>query len=59
MMVFFIGQISGFCIDLLVKLANNLNFTYDLHFSADKQFGSLVQVTSLFTFETSKINGDY
>jgi len=35
---------TGFCMDLLVKLAGNLNFTYDLHLSGDLKFGALVEV---------------
>ncbi|XP_065058680.1 glutamate receptor ionotropic, NMDA 1-like [Rhopilema esculentum] len=35
---------TGFCVELLIKLANKLNFTYDVYFSPDKQFGSLVKV---------------
>ena len=30
--------------DLLLKLAANLNFTYDLHLSGDMKFGALVEV---------------
>ena len=42
--------LPGFCIDLLLKLANRTNITYDLHLSADKQFGSLVKVSSFCPF---------
>ncbi|XP_046844011.1 glutamate receptor ionotropic, NMDA 1-like [Xenia sp. Carnegie-2017] len=31
---------SGFCIDLLQLLADNINFTYEVHLSKDGKFGS-------------------
>eukprot|EP00111_Clytia_hemisphaerica_P019907 TCONS_00058710-protein len=35
---------KGFCMDLLVKLAEKVNFTYDLHLVEDGNFGSLQRV---------------
>uniref|UniRef100_A0ABM0H1R8 Glutamate [NMDA] receptor subunit 1 n=1 Tax=Saccoglossus kowalevskii TaxID=10224 RepID=A0ABM0H1R8_SACKO len=32
---------TGFCIDLLVKLADHLNFSYDLHLVSDGKYGTL------------------
>ena len=35
---------QGFCMDLLVRLANKVNFTFDLHLVEDGNFGSLQRV---------------
>ncbi len=43
----------GYAIDLLIKLATTVNFTYDLHLSEDNMFGSYERVSkSKFSFET-------
>ncbi|CAN0390141.1 unnamed protein product [Lampetra fluviatilis] len=36
----------GFCVDLLIKLANNLNFTYDVHLVHDGKFGTQERVNN-------------
>lgn len=36
---------SGYAIDLLVKLATTVNFTYDLHLVEDNNYGSLERVS--------------
>lgn len=38
----------GFCIDLLIKLAMTMNFTYEVHLVADGKFGTQERVS--FTF---------
>ena len=35
----------GFCIDLLIKLAMNMNFTYEVHLVADGKFGTQERVS--------------
>ena len=37
---------SGYCIDLLDKLSNALNFTYELHISKDGTFGNAKSVST-------------
>ncbi|XP_070556679.1 glutamate receptor ionotropic, NMDA 1-like isoform X2 [Ptychodera flava] len=37
---------SGFCIDLLVRLADNLNFTYDVHLVPDGFYGQMEITTT-------------
>lgn len=34
----------GFCIDLLIKLARTMNFTYEVHLVADGKFGTQERV---------------
>lgn len=34
----------GFCIDLLIKLAMTMNFTYEVHLVADGKFGTQERV---------------
>lgn len=36
----------GFCIDLLIKLARTMNFTYEVHLVADGKFGTQERVWS-------------
>ncbi|CAL8248025.1 unnamed protein product [Merluccius merluccius] len=36
----------GFCIDLLIKLAMNMNFTYEVHLVADGKFGTQERVNN-------------
>jgi hypothetical protein len=36
----------GFCIDLLIKLARTMNFTYEVHLVADGKFGTQERVRS-------------
>ncbi|XP_043914410.1 glutamate receptor ionotropic, NMDA 1-like [Protopterus annectens] len=36
----------GFCIDLLIKLAKNMNFTYEVHLVADGKFGTQERVNN-------------
>ncbi|XP_043914717.1 glutamate receptor ionotropic, NMDA 1 isoform X4 [Protopterus annectens] len=36
----------GFCIDLLIKLAKTLNFTYEVHLVADGKFGTQERVNN-------------
>lgn len=35
----------GFCIDLLIKLAMTMNFTYEVHLVADGKFGTQERVS--------------
>lgn len=35
----------GFCIDLLIKLAMSMNFTYEVHLVADGKFGTQERVS--------------
>lgn len=35
----------GFCIDLLIKLARTMNFTYEVHLVADGKFGTQERVS--------------
>ena len=49
------GEIShhccyGYAIDLLVKLAATVNFTYDLHLAEDNQYGSFERVGVIFLY---------
>lgn len=37
----------GFCIDLLIKLAMTMNFTYEVHLVADGKFGTQERVRVL------------
>lgn len=37
----------GFCIDLLIKLAMSMNFTYEVHLVADGKFGTQERVSWL------------
>lgn len=34
----------GFCVDLLIKLARTMNFTYEVHLVADGKFGTQERV---------------
>ena len=36
----------GFCVDLLIKLARTMNFTYEVHLVADGKFGTQERVWS-------------
>ena len=45
--------------DLLVKLAANLNFTFDLHLSNDKKFGALVEVILCYEDNNNNDHDDY
>lgn len=36
---------SGFCMDLLNRLAEKVNFTFDVHLSEDGSYGSLRRVS--------------
>lgn len=36
----------GFCIDLLIRLAGVMNFTYEVHLVADGKFGTQERVSS-------------
>ncbi len=38
---------SGYCIDLLQKLSDRLNFTYELHISKDGTFGNAKSVRKI------------
>lgn len=35
----------GFCVDLLIKLAMTMNFTYEVHLVADGKFGTQERVS--------------
>lgn len=35
----------GFCIDLLIKLAKTMNFTYEVHLVGDGKFGTQERVS--------------
>lgn len=35
----------GFCIDLLIRLAGVMNFTYEVHLVADGKFGTQERVS--------------
>ncbi|XP_077987333.1 glutamate receptor ionotropic, NMDA 1-like [Glandiceps talaboti] len=48
---------EGFCIDLLVKLSDNLNFSYDVHLVEDERYGSLEIVTTPAMNLGGKTNG--
>ena len=37
---------SGFCMDLLKRLGEKVNFTYDVHLSEDGSYGSLRRVST-------------
>lgn len=37
----------GFCIDLLIKLAKTMNFTYEVHLVGDGKFGTQERVRIL------------
>ncbi len=37
----------GFCVDLLIKLAMTMNFTYEVHLVADGKFGTQERVSTL------------
>ncbi len=37
----------GFCVDLLIKLAMTMNFTYEVHLVADGKFGTQERVSAL------------
>lgn len=39
----------GFCIDLLIKLAMTMNFTYEVHLVADGKFGTQERVSNMIT----------
>ena len=39
---------TGYCIDLLIELAREVNFTYDLHVVEDGNFGSYERVKEVF-----------
>lgn len=40
----------GFCIDLLIKLAMTMNFTYEVHLVADGKFGTQERVSFIPAF---------
>ncbi|KAJ8315481.1 hypothetical protein KUTeg_007631 [Tegillarca granosa] len=35
---------KGYCIDMLIKIAKKVNFTYDIHLSEDNSFGTYARV---------------
>lgn len=47
----------GFCIDLLIKLAMSMNFTYEVHLVADGKFGTQerVSVTGLCSLSLQQV----
>ncbi|XP_064627697.1 glutamate receptor ionotropic, NMDA 1-like isoform X2 [Lineus longissimus] len=44
---------SGYCIDMLRKIAEKVNFTYDVHLVSDGQFGSPLDKDSYITGSSS------
>ena len=45
---------SGFCMDLLNRLAEKVNFTFDVHLSEDGSYGSLRRVSTTQSYYTQK-----
>ena len=41
---------SGFCIDLLIRLGEKVNFTYSIHLSKDGNYGALTRVSARNTW---------
>jgi len=46
----------GYAMDLLVQLANSVNFTFDLHLVEDGIYGTFEKVSFLFDFVCLEIN---
>ena len=43
---------TGFCMDLLNRLADKVNFTFEVHLSEDGSYGSLRRVSNALIIHT-------